>query len=272
MRKINIKKIKKEEKIIRRQKNKLAKIEEKLLEKEDNKFLKNKLNPLKSKVEDKIPDKVTNGLNKAFEKGFYYIFEKGTSLIEKSYNSDKLKNDADTNKYILSKEISSKNLKAIDKNVNRGNLLSKGITTVEGTALGFLGIGLPDIPIFIGVILRMIYEISLKYGFDYDDDKEKVFILNIICAGISDKEDRKKFFFDCDKISKAIDNNDEIYVDLDLMIKETSKKMVDSLLVSKFVQGIPLIGALGGAANYVVLTNISKMAKFKYKKRFINKL
>ncbi|MEO2680385.1 EcsC family protein, partial [Clostridium butyricum] len=65
MRKINIKKIKKEEKIIRRQKNKLAKIEEKLLEKEDNKFLKNKLNPLKSKVEDKIPDKVTNGLNKA---------------------------------------------------------------------------------------------------------------------------------------------------------------------------------------------------------------
>ncbi|MEX0155866.1 EcsC family protein [Clostridium butyricum] len=264
MRKINIKKIKKEEKIIRRQKNKLAKIEEKLLEKEDNKFLKNKLNPLKSKVEDKIPDKVTNGLNKAFEKG--------TSLIEKSYNSDKLKNDADTNKYILSKEISSKNLKAIDKNVNRGNLLSKGITTVEGTALGFLGIGLPDIPIFIGVILRMIYEISLKYGFDYDDDKEKVFILNIICAGISDKEDRKKFFFDCDKISKAIDNNDEIYVDLDLMIKETSKKMVDSLLVSKFVQGIPLIGALGGAANYVVLTNISKMAKFKYKKRFINKL
>ena len=56
------------------------------------------------------------------------------------------------------------------------------------------------------------------------------------------------------------------------MIKETSKKMVDSLLVSKFVQGIPLIGALGGAANYVVLTNISKMAKLKYKKRFINKL
>ena len=51
-----------------------------------------------------------------------------------------------------------------------------------------------------------------------------------------------------------------------------SKKMVDSLLVSKFVQGIPFVGALGGAANYVVLTNISKMAKLKYKKRFINKL
>ncbi|MDU1402358.1 EcsC family protein [Clostridium sp.] len=48
--------------------------------------------------------------------------------------------------------------------------------------------------------------------------------------------------------------------------------MVDSLLVSKFVQGIPFVGALGGAANYVVLTNISKMAKLKYKKRFINKL
>ena len=272
MGRINIKKIKKEEKVIIKQKNKLAKEEAKLLQKKDNSFLQDKLKPLKSKVENKIPDKVSAGLNKAFEKGFYYIFENGTSIIEKSYISDRLKNDADTNQYILSKEINNRNLRAIDRNVNKGKMLNQGITTVEGTVLGLLGIGMPDIPIFIGVILRMIYEISLKYGFDYNNDKEKVFILNTICVGISDKADRKKYSDECDKISYAIDNNQDIDVNLDVMIKETSKKLVDSLLVSKFVQGIPLIGVIGGAANYIVLSNISKIAKVKYKKRFVNKL
>ena len=269
---INIKKIKKEEKVILKQKNKLAKEEAKLLQKKDNSFLKNKLKPLKNKLENKIPEKVSAGLNKAFEKGFYYIFEKGTSIIEKSYNSERLKNDADTNEYILSKELNNRNLRAIDRNVNKGKMLNQGLATVEGTVLGILGIGMPDIPIFIGVILRMIYEISLKYGFDYNNDKEKVFILNIICAGTSNKADRQKYSDECDKISYAIDNNQDIDINLDMMIKETSKNLVDSLLVSKFVQGIPIVGAIGGATNYVVLSSISKMAKVKYKKRFINKL
>ena len=71
---------------------------------------------------------------KAFEKGFYYVFEKGTVIIEKSYNLEKLKNEADINEYILSKQINNKNLNRIDKNVKKGAFINKGITTVEGTA------------------------------------------------------------------------------------------------------------------------------------------
>lgn len=272
MRRIIVDKVSKEEKVIARQKNQLSKKEKKLLQKEDNKFVQLKINPLKNKAEEKIPQKVRSGINKAFEKGFYFVFEKGTSIIEKSYNYQRLKDDADTNQYKLSKKISSRNLRAIDRDVNIGSIISQGITAVEGTALGFLGVGMPDIPIFIGVILRTIYEISLKYGFEYDNDKEKVFILNIICTGIGNKEDRRKYSSECDKLSHAIDNNDDIYVNLDVMIKETSEKLVESLLVSKFIQGIPFVGVIGGAVNYRVLSSISRVAKLKYKKRFINKL
>ena len=267
-----MRKINKEEKVIMRQKKKLKNREEKLLQKKDDSFFKEKIKPLKNKVENKIPQKVTEGINKAFEKGFNIIFEKGTSVIEKSYNTGRLKDEADINKYILAKEISSRNLRKIDKGVIKVNMMNHGLTAVEGTALGFLGIGFPDIPIFISVILRTIYEICLNYGFEYDNDKEKAFILNVICAGVSDKNDRKRFSDECDRIAHDIESGVDFDTDIENMTKETSKRLVDSLLVSKFIQGIPIVGAVGGAANYIVLNNISRMAKLKYKKRFINKL
>lgn len=262
------------EKVILKEKRNLAKKEEKFIRKREIVFIKEKLNPLKSKVEEKIPDRLANTINKAFEKGFYYIFAKGTSIIEKSYNINEIKLEADVNQYRLSKELSSKNLRIIDKGVNQGKVISQGITAVEGSTLGFFGIGMPDIPVFISVVLRMIYEISLKYGFNYDNDREKVFILNIICFGISGSENKRRYSETCDKIAKLIDDNEESDVDLNLdnMIKETSKNLVDTLLVSKFIQGIPFVGTAGGAINYMVLSNISKAAKMKYKKRFINNL
>ncbi|NME82678.1 EcsC family protein [Clostridium sp. SM-530-WT-3G] len=269
-----LKKTRQEEKVILKEKQNLAKKENNFIRKKEILFIKKKLNPLKNKVEEKIPDKLAATINKTFEKGFYYIFEKGTVIIEKSYNVNEIKLEADVNQYRLSKELSSKNLKIIDKGVNQGKNISQGITAVEGSALGFIGVGMPDIPVFISVMLRMIYEISLKYGFDYDNDKEKVFILNTICFGISKPENKKKYSEACDKIAKLIDNNEESDVDLNLdnMIKETSKNLVNTLLVSKFIQGIPLVGTLGGAVNYMVLSNVSKAAQMKYKKRFINKL
>lgn len=263
-----------EEKVIVREKHNLDRKEERFIRKSDKLFFKEKIDPLRSKVESNIPDKVTDLINKTFEKGFYYIFEKGTSIIEKSYDVNEMKIEADVNKYRLSKEISSKNLRIIDKGVNKGKVISQGISAVEGSALGFLGVGMPDIPVFISVILRMIYEISIKYGFDYKDDKEKILILNIICFGISDRKHKEKYSKNCDEICRLIDNDhkDDIKIELDDMIKETSKNLVDTLLVSKFIQGIPFVGTIGGVVNYMVLSDISKAAKIKYKKRFINKL
>ena len=134
------------ERILNNQKKKLLKREEKFLNKKENEYIKNKISPIQEKIEEKIPKKMIDTFEKDFEKGFYYVFENGTMIIEKSYNSERLKDDADTNEYILSKKISNKNLNRIDKTAKKSILINKGITTVEGTALGFFGIGLPDIP------------------------------------------------------------------------------------------------------------------------------
>ena len=43
------------------------------------------------------------------------------------------------------------------------------------------------------------------------------------------------------------------------------------LLYMKFVQGLPIIGAVGGAYDYVYMNKISKYAQLKYKRRFLRK-
>ena len=44
-----------------------------------------------SGIRKKIPEKVLTALETAFEKGFFFIFEKGTGLIEKTGNFDQIK-------------------------------------------------------------------------------------------------------------------------------------------------------------------------------------
>ena len=51
--------------------------------------------------------------------------------------------------------------------------------------MGVLGIGLPDIPVFTGMILKNIYETALQYGYSYETREEKYFILLLIRGAVS---------------------------------------------------------------------------------------
>jgi hypothetical protein len=262
----------KERKVIFDQKRKLIKREEKLFNKKENMYIKNKISPIKEKLEEKIPVKMMDTFEKAFEKGFYYVLEKGTVVIEKSYNTDKLKSEADINEYILSKKINNKNLSRIDKIAKKSAFINKGITTAEGTVLGVLGIGLPDIPVFIGIMLKTVYEICLNYGFNYDSEEEKAFILHIICASANTTPERIIYSNEADKIGYNIDNKFPNKVEINKIIEITSKNLSRNLILSKVIQGIPIIGIYGGVSNYRLLRDISEVASIKYKKRLLNKL
>lgn len=102
---------KRKERILNSQMKKLIKREDKFFYKKENEYIKNKILPVKEQLEEKIPKNMIETFEKAFEKGFYYVFEKGTTVIEKSYNSEKIKNEADIDEYILSKQMNNKNFK-----------------------------------------------------------------------------------------------------------------------------------------------------------------
>ena len=77
-------------KIIDKQLKKIAKAEKKLTDHKEHNILKKKVNPYINKIEDKIPEKLQSTLESVFKKGFQLIFEKGTDIIEKSFNKDKI--------------------------------------------------------------------------------------------------------------------------------------------------------------------------------------
>ena len=45
--------------------------------------------------------------------------------------------------------------------------------------------------------------------------------------------------------------------------------MSGELLYMKFLQGIPIVGAVGGAYDFVYMKQINEYAKIKYHKRFL---
>lgn len=262
----------KKDKTLDNQKKRLLKREEKFFNKKENEYIKNKISPIKEKLEEKIPDKMMDTFRKAFEKGFYYVFEKGTTIIEKSYNIEKFKDEAEVNEYILSRKVNNKNLNRIDKKVKKSTFFNKSITVAEGTVLGAFGIGLPDIPVLIGILLKTVYEICLSYGFRYDSKEEKAFILNIISASANKTDERVRYSIEADNIGYSIDNKLNINIDINENIKAASKDLSENIILSKVIQGIPIIGIYGGISNYKLIRDVSEVASIKYKKRLLFKL
>ncbi|AOR24166.1 EcsC family protein [Clostridium taeniosporum] len=262
----------KKEKVLEKQLKVISKKEDKLLVEKKESFFNKKISPYRGKIEEKIPDKLKDTLQTAFEKGFNIVFKKGIKIIEKSFDKEKINEDFNIDNYAVNLQTNKKNIKKIDRKTGRKILLNKSIGVLEGGILGFLGIGLPDIPIFTAVILKTIYEISLGYGFSYENDYEKIYILNIICSATTKGEEKKYYLNKIDKIGEQIDNGIKLEYDIDELINETSNKMATSMLTSKFIQGLPIVGVVGSVTNYKIIKDVSKIAKIKYKKRYLRKL
>ena len=225
---------------------------------------------LQQKLEEKIPEKLEETLNAAFIKAFDLVFEKGTGLIEKTYNTDQQKTDYQVREYAAGLKESRKTVKAFGRQSQGTRMKNLMISGVEGVGLGLLGIGLPDIPLFIAVILKSVYEIALSYGFEYESEKEQWFILKMIETALKKGEELERnnsllnAWIDQNGIGETVKGRKE-------QSKETAAALAEALLYMKFLQGIPVVGVAGGAADTVYLKKITDYAELKYKRRFLRK-
>ena len=130
-----------------------------------------------------------------------------------------------------------------------------------------MGIGLPDIPVFTGMILKNIYETALQYGYSYESREEKYFILLLIRGAVSYGDTL------CEidgKVNEFIRNGilTEEYQDKE-QIEQTAGALSKELLYMKFLQGIPVVGAVGGAYDAVYMKRITEYAELKYRHRYL---
>lgn len=256
-------------KILKKQIKRVERQEIKLMNKQGNPFVKRTWKPIQTKIEEFVPDKLRETLNITFYKGFQLVFDKGSKYIEMTYNKDKKQLQYDLNNYAVDRALSKKHINSLDKQAGKSNWMNSTISVIEGTILGALGIGLPDIPLFIAVIMKTIYEVALSYGYEYESEEEKYYVLLIICSAMSTQEKKKEFDHQLVELQAKMDENIVFEIELKKQMKITAKVLSDALLTAKFIQGFPIIGIVGGIVNHSIIRKIGKYASLKYKKRYL---
>lgn len=233
-------------------------------EKRDAERYENKKLSAFSAVQDRIPPGLREKLELAFRKGFRVVFERGEGLIEKTYAPEQLKQEYAARSIELSGKMTGRKLRRLNaggKAAVRGGM---GVALAEGTLLGVLGVGLPDIPLFLGGLLRGVYRIALSYGFDYKDEWERCYLLLLIAASLSKGEERTRYAALADAVAQVTNT-----VTLDACIEAAAGCLAEEMLVAKFVQGLPLVGIVGGLQNVPVYRRITRYAARAYEKRWL---
>ena len=241
------------------------------LEKEEFYFIDKNIHKEDSKLNQFLSDKVPSGLqdtlDATFAKAFYLVFEKGTDLIEKTYQKEEIAKNYQINDYTVKVKENRKNLKAFSKKANGAGTTNLLISGASGIGMGVLGIGIPDIAVFTSLMLRSVYEICLHYGYDYKSEQEKKFILLLIQGAVCHDtnllriNEQINHYIEYGTFSKEISLND--------CVQATAKYLSKELLYMKFLQGIPVVGAVGGAYDVIYMKQVNKFAELKYRRRFL---
>ena len=132
-----------------------------------------------------------------------------------------------------------------EKKAGRSGARNLAVSGIGGVGMGILGIGLPDIPVFTGMLLKCVYETALHFGYDYRTESEKYFVLLLIEGAVSygehleEVEKKINAFIQTPALPEGYRQEEQI--------KNTSRMLSKELLYMKFLQGIPVAGAVGGA-------------------------
>lgn len=229
------------------------------------------------KLQKIVPKGLQDKLDTAFVKAFQLIFEKGSAVIEKTYDKEKRQAEYKVREYAANIREDKQNVRAFRKKAGGYAAKNLMLSSAEGIGLGLLGIGLPDIPLFVSVILRNLYEVSLSFGYDYDRMEERFFQLKIIEMALyrgSEIQERDENINTmcqsmCGCKQREPEELSQLAGELDTQIRKTANVLSDEMLYAKFLQGQPIVGVIGGATNVTVLKRISDYAMLKYRRRYL---
>ena len=244
----------------------LAKKEQRLLLKKTAKDA-----PYLSRVlADKLPPKLRDTLHGAFLRAFEAIFRNGSAVIDKTIPSEKMQTEYALHRYTAALKPTKKHLRAFTvaaQKRSRGNTLLSG---TAGAAMGFLGIGLPDIPVLVGFLLKTVYETALANGFDYKTPGEQYFILLLIESALTfgaaaeERETLVNAWIEAHRSIPAGEQRDTVFRN---QLQRTADALADAVLYMKFIQGLPVIGVTGGISDAVCVSQVGTYAAMKYERR-----
>ncbi len=213
-----------------------------------------------------IPEKAKEALTRAFAKGLALVLDKGDGLILRGVDADKIRRIFETQNQTAHPKLHAKQIRAAGAQARQIRRKGAGAALAEGAALGILGIGLPDIPIFLGVLLRGVYQIALSYGAQIHTEDERVYLLLLLsCAAAPSREKQVRL----DRLAKQLISGEAISETRQFVQQEAAEALAQGMLTIKFIQGLPLIGVVGGVYNLPLYRRITGYAELAYQKRYL---
>lgn len=141
----------------------------------------------------------------------------------------------------------------------------------EGAVTGAGGIllGLADLPLWLTVKMKMLFEVSALYGYDATDYRERIFLLHIFELTFSGYDRQRELL-------EVIGNWKEQRQRLPPSIKEFDwrtfqQEYRDYIDIAKLLQLVPGIGAaVGTVVNYRLTNKLGRTAKNAYRLRWLD--
>lgn len=257
------------------------------LEKEWDSFLKRENRILKrygtrkepfweKKLQKAVPDGLREKLEAAFYKAFCVILENGTGVIEKTFPKEKLEAEFKTREYAGKLYPVRKNLAAGRKLAARKAAAGVAGACAEGAVLGLLGIGLPDIPLFLAALLRVLYTQALHFGVDYRKQEEQELLLQLLALSLYSGEDFKerdaemnRKLYRMARKGHGAALSEKAPADVDRAALDASRALSGELLYMKFLQGVPIAGVIGGLYDGIYMKKAADYASLKLERRYL---
>ncbi len=140
----------------------------------------------------------------------------------------------------------------------------------EGGVTGYGGIlmGLADLPLWLSIKIKMLFEIASLYGYDLSDYKERIYILHIFQLTFSRHKQQKNIF---NLINNWDEEKEKLPEDInDFDWRSFQIEYRDYLDLAKLLQLIPGFGAIVGIyINHKLTRKLGHFAMNAYRMRWL---
>jgi uncharacterized protein (DUF697 family) len=205
---------------------------------------------VQAKIHSKIPETVHNGISRAFKEVVEAVL-KGSAFISETP--------------LTNESLQTRDLLASDKIT-----IYKNTAATEGALTGAGGIllGLADLPLWMGIKMKMLAAIAAVYGYDLHDYKERIYLLHIFQLTFSSKQHRRKIFKNIEDWSNYSRTLPADMSKFDW--RSFQQEYRDFIDIAKLLQLIPGIGAVVGAyVNHKYTQKLGRTAINAYRVRWM---
>ena len=174
-------------------------------------------------------------------------------------------------KYTTSKPLTDMSLLVRENMVRKKIENYKKTAAVEGglTGAGGILLGLVDFPVLLGIKIKLLFDISVLYGFNVNDYKERLYLLHIFELAFSSHAHRREVYLE---MTDWENKSRDLPADINQFDWRTlQQEYRDYLDIAKMAQLIPVIGApIGFVVNRRLVKKLGITAMNAYRMRLLS--